>query len=81
LHEFPVIAFAMATGRGGNVPLVRAGHPVRERRNAMKGLVTALLTALFAGLMTAAYAAGDLSKCEKLTGAAKDKCVAEESRK
>ena len=28
----------------------------------MKGLVTALLTALFAGLMTAAYAAGDLTQ-------------------
>ncbi|MET0679979.1 MAG: hypothetical protein ABWZ41_03185 [Burkholderiales bacterium] len=47
----------------------------------MKGLVTALLTALFAGLMTAAYAAGDLTKCDKLTGAAKDKCIAEESKK
>jgi hypothetical protein len=47
----------------------------------MRSLVTALLAALFAGSMAAAYAAGDLSKCEKLTGAAKDKCVAEESRK
>ena len=47
----------------------------------MKGLVTSLLTALFAGLMTAAYAAGDLTKCDKLTGAAKDKCIAEESKK
>jgi len=31
--------------------------------------------------MGAAYAAGDLSKCEKLTGPAKDKCIAEESKK
>jgi len=47
----------------------------------MRGLVTAVLATLFAGLMGAAYAAGDMSKCEKLTGAAKDKCIAEESKK
>jgi hypothetical protein len=43
----------------------------------MKALVTTLLAALFTALMGAAYAAGDVSKCEKLTGAAKDKCLAD----
>ena len=47
----------------------------------MRTLITAVLATLFAGLMSAAYAAGDLSKCEKLTGSAKDKCIAEDSKK
>lgn len=47
----------------------------------MRSLATALVAALFAGFMAAAASAGDMSKCEKLTGAAKDKCIAEESKK
>jgi hypothetical protein len=47
----------------------------------MKRLVKGLLFAFVAGLMSAAYAAGDMKRCEKLTGAAKEKCIAEESKK
>jgi hypothetical protein len=47
----------------------------------MRGLIKALLATLFAGLMTAAYAQGDTSKCDKLTGTAKDKCMAEQTKK
>jgi hypothetical protein len=47
----------------------------------MRGFVRALLFAFVAGLMSAASAAGDMKRCEKLTGAAKDKCIAEESKK
>lgn len=36
----------------------------------------ALLALLFAGFVTAGYA-GDTSKCDKLTGADKDKCMAD----
>ena len=42
----------------------------------MKALVTALLAALFACFVTAGYA-GDTSKCDKLTGAEKEKCLAD----
>jgi hypothetical protein len=37
----------------------------------------ALLAILFAGCVTAGYAAGDPSKCDKLTGAEKEKCLAD----
>lgn len=40
----------------------------------MKALVTALLAALFATFVTAGYAAGS---CDKLTGAEKEKCLAD----
>jgi hypothetical protein len=43
----------------------------------MRIFVKALLAALFAGFLTAAYAAGDTSKCDKLTGAEKEKCLAD----
>ena len=37
----------------------------------------ALLAILFAGFVTAGYAAGDTTKCDKLTGAEKEKCLAD----
>jgi hypothetical protein len=43
----------------------------------MRILIKALLVTLFAGLMAGAYAAGDTSKCDKLTGAQKEKCLAD----
>ena len=47
----------------------------------MRGLITAVPQLCSLAFMAAAYAAGDLSKCEKPTGSAKDKCIAEEWKK
>ena len=42
----------------------------------------ALLAILFAGFVTAGYVqAGDTSKCDKLTGAEKEKCMADAMKK
>jgi hypothetical protein len=43
----------------------------------MRILIRALVATLFAGFLTAAYAAGDTAKCDKLTGADKEKCLAD----
>ena len=43
----------------------------------MQIFIRALLATLFASFLTAAYAAGDMTKCDKLTGAEKEKCLAD----
>jgi hypothetical protein len=43
----------------------------------MQIFLKALLATLFAGFVAGAYAAGDPAKCEKLTGAEKEKCLAD----
>jgi hypothetical protein len=40
-------------------------------------ILRALLAILFAGFVTAGYAQGDTKKCDKLTGAEKEKCLAD----
>jgi hypothetical protein len=41
----------------------------------MRIFLKALLATLFAGFVAGAYAQGDTSKCDKLTGAEKEKCL------
>lgn len=43
----------------------------------MQTLIKALLATLLVGFMGGAYAAGDTSKCDKLMGAEKEKCLAD----
>ena len=43
----------------------------------MRSFFKVLLATLFAGFLTAAYAQGDTKKCDKLTGADKEKCLAD----
>jgi hypothetical protein len=43
----------------------------------MRTLIHVFLASLFAGMMSLSYAAGDTTKCDKLTGAEKDKCLAD----
>ncbi|MCL4800380.1 MAG: hypothetical protein KJ025_12390 [Burkholderiales bacterium] len=40
-------------------------------------IMKALLVVLFASFATAGFAAGDTAKCDKLTGAEKEKCLAD----
>jgi hypothetical protein len=46
----------------------------------MRIFLKALLATLFAGFVASAYAAGDTSKCDKLTGAEKEKCLQDARR-
>jgi hypothetical protein len=43
----------------------------------MRIFIKALLVALFSVFAAGAYAAGDPAKCDKLTGAEKEKCLAD----
>jgi uncharacterized membrane protein len=43
----------------------------------MQTLVKALLATLFLAFAGATYAQGDTKKCDKLTGAEKEKCLAD----
>jgi hypothetical protein len=46
----------------------------------MRLFLKALVATLFAGFMVGAYAQGDPAKCDKLTGAEKEKCLQEARR-
>jgi len=43
----------------------------------MRIFIKALLVAFVAGFLTSAYAQTDTYKCDKLTGAEKEKCIAD----
>jgi hypothetical protein len=43
----------------------------------MQTLIKALVATLLVGFMGGVYAAGDPAKCDKLTGAEKEKCLAD----
>lgn len=43
----------------------------------MRTLIKTLLAMFFMGLLSAAQAQGDTKKCDKLTGAEKEKCLAD----
>jgi len=46
----------------------------------MRLLLSALVATLFAGIVASAYAQGDPAKCDKLTGAEKEKCLQDARR-
>ncbi|MGH8702832.1 MAG: hypothetical protein ACREVR_16890 [Burkholderiales bacterium] len=46
----------------------------------MRLFLKALVATLFAGFVAGAYAQGDPAKCDKLTGAEKEKCLQDARR-
>ncbi|MGH8701428.1 MAG: hypothetical protein ACREVR_09710 [Burkholderiales bacterium] len=46
----------------------------------MRLFLRALVATLFAGFVAGAYAQGDPAKCDKLTGAEKEKCLQDARR-